>query len=93
MFSYDPSKRPTVAQLKAHPWMNKPFSVKLTRSFIIDRLNEKRSEKMTHASSNDEENNYRGADLKHLIRQVSGGELELYKFNDLVDHDIETTPG
>lgn len=75
MFSYDGSKRPTVAQLKAHPWMNKPFSVKLTRSFIIDRLNEKRSEKMTHASSNDEENNYRGNDLKHLIRQVSASEL------------------
>jgi serine/threonine protein kinase len=28
MFSYDGSKRPTVEQLKSHPWMQKPFDMK-----------------------------------------------------------------
>ena len=32
MFSYDPSKRPTIDQLKNHPWLQKPFSQKLTRT-------------------------------------------------------------
>jgi serine/threonine protein kinase len=71
MFSYDGNKRPTIAELKAHPWINKPYSVKLTRSFIMDRLNEKRSEKTTHASSKDEDKSYRGGDMKELVRQAS----------------------
>ena len=93
MFSYNGNKRPTIAELKAHPWINKPFSVKLTRSFIMDRLNEKRSEKTTHASSRDDERNYRGGDMKELVRQASVSQLELYKFNDMVDHDIQIMPG
>jgi len=93
MFSYDGSKRPTIEELKEHPWIKKPFSVKLTRSFIMDKLNEKRMEKNTTASSRDEDKNYRGGDMKELIRQVSESELQLYKFNDMVDHDIECMPG
>jgi len=31
MFSYDSNKRPTVAELKQHPWLHKPYSNKLTR--------------------------------------------------------------
>jgi len=94
MFSYDGNKRPTIDQLKAHPWINKPFSVKLTRSAIIDRLNEKRSEKTNHMSKDDDGNkNYRGGEMKELVRQASADQLELYKFNDLVDHDIEVMPG
>lgn len=92
MFSYDGSKRPTIDQLKAHPWINKPFSVKLTRAAIIDRLNEKRSEKTAHMSKDDEKN-YRGDVMKELVREASVSQLELYKFNDLVDHDIEVMPG
>jgi len=54
MFSYDGNRRPTIAELKEHPWIKKPFSVKLTRSSIMDKLNEKRMEKNTNASSRDE---------------------------------------
>ena len=28
MFSHDPSKRPTITDLKNHPWMKKPFGSK-----------------------------------------------------------------
>jgi hypothetical protein len=92
MFSYDGNKRPTIAELKAHPWVNKPFSVKMTRSTIMEKLNDKRSEKTAHMSKEDDKN-YRGGDMKELIRQPSESQLELYKFNDLVDHDVEVMPG
>jgi len=71
MFSYDGNKRPTIAELKEHPWIKKPFSVKLTRSTIMDRLNEKRMEKNTNASSRDEEKSYRAGEMLELVRQVS----------------------
>jgi hypothetical protein len=57
----------------------------------MDKLNEKRSEKTAHTSKEDEK--YRGDDMKELIRQPSESQLELYKFNDLMDHDIEVMPG
>lgn len=31
--------------------------------------------------------------MKELVREASVSQLELYKFNDLVDHDIEVMPG
>merc|ERR1712048_1376678 len=78
MFSYDPAKRPTIAELKAHPWINKPFSIKLTRAGIMDKLQAKRSEKTTHSGKEDDKA-YRGADMKELVRQASASELELYR--------------
>lgn len=59
----------------------------------MDRLNEKRSEKTAHMSKDGEDKTYRGDDLKELVREASESELEIYKFNDLVDHDIEVMPG
>lgn len=38
MFSYDPKKRPTIEELKNHPWLKKPMSHKLTRQTLIDKL-------------------------------------------------------
>merc|ERR1712100_520643 len=38
MFSYDGNKRPTIEELKAHPWCKKPFSVKMTRGSIMEKL-------------------------------------------------------
>lgn len=31
--------------------------------------------------------------MKELVREASVSQLEIYKFNDLVDHDIEVMPG
>merc|ERR1712179_902040 len=48
MFSYDGSKRPTVDELKTHPWMTKSNTdVKAIRSDLIERLSSSRSEKLT----------------------------------------------
>merc|ERR1719174_2369485 len=38
MFSYDGSKRPTVDELKTHPWMTKGCDIKGIRSDLIERL-------------------------------------------------------
>lgn len=93
MFSYDPTKRPTIEQLKNHPWMQKPFSQKLARTQLLDTLQEKRANKTADCSR--EEANSRGAmqdPLFEFVRQTSESELEIYKFNDLTDHDITVPP-
>lgn len=51
MFSYDGSKRPTVEELRSHPWMSKGFDIKGTRSDLIERLSSIRSEKTADSST------------------------------------------
>ena len=50
MFSHDGKKRPTVEEVKNHPWMQVPFSTKLTRQNITEKLQEKRAEKTADSS-------------------------------------------
>jgi len=38
MFSYDGKKRPTVAEIRAHPWMTADLSMKEIRSDILGEL-------------------------------------------------------
>jgi serine/threonine protein kinase len=94
MFSYDPTKRPTVAQLKNHPWMKKPYSNKLTKQSLIDMLQDKRSEKTAESSNSREAGTSRAvADpMLEFVREVSQSELELFKFNDMTDFDIDVAP-
>ena len=74
--------------------MTKPFSMKLTRQAIMEKLQEKRSVK-TADSSRDGAGNSRAVEdpILELIRQASESEVELYKFNDLNDYDIDVAPG
>lgn len=55
MVSYDAGKRPTISELKEHPWIKTPISIELIRSKIKDKLNEKRFEKMSLNTSNIED--------------------------------------
>lgn len=50
MFSYEGKKRPTIEEVKNHPWMAKAFSTKLTRQAITDKLQEERSKKTSDTS-------------------------------------------
>jgi len=87
MFSYDPKKRPTIEELKSHPWMQADFSVKAAKEMITEKLSEKRTAKTTDSSR--EENTSRGYDqMLELVRQTSVANLELKKYNDMTDFDI-----
>lgn len=50
IFSYDGNKRPTVKQIREHPWMQQQFSMKLTRSNVLEKLQELRSQKTADSS-------------------------------------------
>jgi len=43
MFSYDGSKRPTIAEIEAHPWMKVGCNVKKAQNALLSELTEKRS--------------------------------------------------
>jgi len=90
IFNHDGKKRPTIEEIKNHPWMQKPFSTKLNRQNIMERLNEKRSAKTSDSSREDGNSRGEGDDMLEVVRQVS--ELEIFKFNDITDHDITVTP-
>ena len=91
MFSYDGAKRPTIEELKNHPWMPKPMDLKHARSTILDKLSEIRSAKT--ADSSRESGSSRGDQMLELVRQASEHGLERYRFNDVTDHDIDVVPG
>lgn len=59
MFSYDGKKRPSIEELKQHPWMTKPYSIKLTREALLAKLDEKRASKASTASSEEEKDSRR----------------------------------
>lgn len=68
MFSYDGAKRPTVEELKAHPWLQKPFSNKMTRQNILEKLMEKRSQKTADTSRETDTNRGNASEMNQLIR-------------------------
>jgi len=67
MFSYDGSKRPTVEELKNHPWMLKPMDMKASRSNILEKLQENRSAKTADSSTRDGGSS-RGDAMLELVR-------------------------
>jgi serine/threonine protein kinase len=92
-FSYEGKKRPTIEEIKNHPWMQKSFSMKLTRQDILEKLQAKRSENSTTGSSGEEKVKRGEEDLLELVRQTSAAALNTFKFNDMTDFDIECEPG
>ena len=66
MFSYDGKLRPTVDELREHPWMKKGLDIKATRADVLDKLSEARSQKTQASSTGDV--SVRGDKLLELIR-------------------------
>jgi len=72
--------------------MQKPYSTKLVRQAILEKLQEQRSKKT--ADSSREDTKSRGDNqLLEIVRQTSEKNLDLFKFNDMTDHDIDVAPG
>jgi len=71
MVHHDPAQRPTIEEIKAHPWYNAPFSMKMTRTSILERLQEKRDAKTAATSYDDEEDSCRACHdpLLELVRE------------------------
>lgn len=93
MVHYNPNKRPSIEEVKNHPYFTKEFNVKSARNSILSKLQDVRSVK-TAATSRDEANSRGGDNMLELIRQpLSVPQQQLYKFNDMTDHDIDVTPG
>ena len=89
-FSVDGKDRPTLEDLKNDPWFKKPFSYKMTKQNIMERLQTVRSEKT--ADSSREGASSRGVDaLLKIVRQASL--VDCYRFNDMTDFDIDVQPG
>lgn len=88
MFSYDGSKRPTVAEIRNHPWMAKEFDLKAIRQNILNEIAEKRSEQTTDSSR---DGTARGDAMLDLVKQTSV--IGVRRFNDMTDFDIQVQPG
>lgn len=67
MLNYDPSKRPTISELKAHPWMQKPIIMKQVGNEIKSALQEARSNSTVDTSQMGGQSS-RGVDSLELIR-------------------------
>jgi len=92
MFSYDGAKRPTVEELRNHPWMAKSYDIKAARSDLIEKLSEMRSEKTADSSTGKEAMRGTDDDLQ-LVRQSKTGLDSGYKFNDMNHYDTNASPG
>lgn len=66
MFSYDGKKRPSIAEIKAHPWMQVSCDMKQTRHDILNELSSKRE--LSTAGSSREDVSARGELLTELIK-------------------------
>jgi len=95
MFSYDPSKRPSVEELREHPWMQKGTDVKGIRNDLIEKLSSTRSERTAASSNQEAARAGKGADsMLELVRQCeSQSNLINYKFNDKTDFETQCDPG
>jgi len=89
LFSYDSTKRPTIDEIRNHPWMAGGVDMKGIRANILDELAEKRSQ--ATADSSREDTVARGDQMLELIKEQSV--IDFARFNDLTDFDIDVVPG
>jgi hypothetical protein len=71
--------------------MQTPYNVKAVKENIMERLTERRTAKTTDSSR--EGGSRRGDNMLQLVIQTSVSSLEIQKFNDMTDFDIQTSPG
>lgn len=85
LFSYNGKDRPTVADIRAHPWMAGFDGMKQVRHDILTELAEKRIN--STASSERQGDACRGEERLHLIRQKGFCDMA---FDDIEAYDVLT---
>jgi len=85
MFSFEGKDRPTVEEIKNHPWMKVPINMKEVRHDLLSQLAEKRIGQ-TDSTKNTDGNDKRGPEMLELIRQ--SGYVQKRKFNDMSEFEI-----
>ena len=83
MFSYNGKDRPTVAQIRAHPWMQAGVDMKQVRHDLLNEVAEKRTQ--STADSERIGGSSRGPDKLHLVRQKG---FANQAFDDIIAYDI-----
>jgi len=68
-------------------------SHKDTRQNILEKLQELRSQKTADTSEKATAGTRGESDMLELVRQTTAPTLDLFKFNDMTDHDIDISPG
>jgi len=68
-------------------------SHKDTRQNILEKLQELRSQKTADTSEKAIAGTRGECDMLELVRQTTAKTLDLFKFNDMTDHDIDISPG
>lgn len=66
--------------------------MKLERSKLLEKLQEKRSNATCATSRDDDTSRGEGDNLLEIVREPISQSLSR-KFNDLTDYDVEATPG
>ena len=66
MFSYNGKDRPSIEEIRNHPWMTANYNLKTIRNDLLSELAEKRSQ--ATASTEREDVNARGDGMLDLVR-------------------------
>lgn len=85
LFSYNGKDRPTIAEIRSHPWMKDGVDMKQIRHDILNELAEKRVN--STASSERTGEAARGEARLHLIREKGFCEMA---FDDIESYDVLT---
>jgi hypothetical protein len=95
MFSYKGADRPTIQQIREHPWMTgEKVNMENSRNDIIDQLSEVRSSSTVDTMSDDQ--NCCGDDYKSMIREfesLSSGEAKFTLKSSNYQIKLASIPG
>lgn len=83
MFSYNGKDRPTVAEIRAHPWMQAGVDMKQVRHDLLNEVAEKRTQ--STADSERIGATSRGPDRLHLVRETG---FANQAFDDIMSYDV-----
>ena len=86
MLSYNPSKRPSIQEIRNNSWMKASFQFESTRDDILADLYE--YEESQNDQTMREEQACRGDLMLDLIRETNSENLGLHKFDKVTEYDI-----